>query len=1294
MPGDWNGWTNSNGMGGSFDLIKITTGTTRWQTIFQYSGTTGNQSFKFVSGGGNPWHNQWAQNTNVSINQLNNFIYGTPSDPNNTITVTNGKWYTVNWRDNGYSNTTAIFMETSANPVVFTDLSFSPNSNIKPWETVTVTVTTGANPCAEEKIYLRYTTDNWSSSTLVQFTFSGNQGTAQIPAFTSGTNVQFYAYSTTLASDDIGSNHDMVTIRFINNGGSNYSYTVITPTNYQTTQNGNFSNSSTWVGGVVPPHGSSLTINHSLILNHNYTASSVTIGNSGQLVINSTETLTIETNGSWINNGSFTANSGKVVLQGNVTTGGNSSTTFYNVEIAGVDVSFDYSKSKISGVLEITTGSIANSPEFLSGSTLKYSQGGNYVRVTEWNNPWHVVVANNTNLDLNIAAYGGNLTVLGNLTIESGSTVDMKDATNKLIVNGDLNLQGTLILSTVVGGDLHLQGNWNRTGTFTHNSRLVLFSGSSTQFLNGHTTFSYITLNSGSKLTLNDGITVTDAFVVEGILNVGTQIINGSGSFTLQDGSTLVVGSLEGISSSGSNGNIQVTGSRTYSSNATYHYIGNDHQLSGNGFPTASGTKKIIIELGTDDKTFLFNTSAGITISSGGSLEIRRGILIEPDNPSIGRHVEGGGNLIMSGGEYQFLRVAKTTDVPRLSGTYSLTGGTIHLAASGNQKLRSGKTYVNLKFSGSDTVFISNTPDIGSITVTDSKILEIGNSSFGGTGTNLLMTGGRLRYKKVTGTLPEMTGTYSLTGGTIEFYGTSATQTQTLRNNVTYYDIEINATAANTTSGNVAIYGGGNISVSGTMRVKAPACLHLGTTSSSYVGGSGSFVLEAEAYLRLGQSLVAGTTAGNIRTAGKTFSSDAKIILHGNANITIDNPFPSSIRQLVVDKSAGSITLNQNLTIQENLTLTSGRILSGSNVITILNREASSILGGNSNSYVVGGTLVRAIEQNFAVEGKSTTYLFPIGTSDSYNPVTVEFTQLPITPGSLEVSFISTLHPNYTNSLPVFDNDQMVDNLSEKGYWQLIPDNLNNFSYNLTIQGSNFTDEPQLAINEPNKLRLVIRDDFNSPWKFLGAHGVGNASPPSVSRVGISDQFGIVAMGSKYSENPLPVELCSFEAQDKGQYVDLTWQTASEQNSRSFVVLRASSDGVFRQLDTIPAAGNSSTLLIYKYRDNTPRLSDVYYKLYQFDFNGEYTESQVVFIPYRSNRDAYIVNNILFCNLPNLERQQISYQISNLEGQIFQKGTITLNEPTIQIPLNTQPDAFIVSLYGNFPPITYKIINY
>jgi hypothetical protein len=224
MPGVWNSWTNSTAMGGDFDLQKSTEGSDRWTTSFQYSGATGSNAFKFVSTSfGDPWGNQWAGNTEVALNAVSNFIYGTPSDPDNTVIVTNGKWYNVVFEDIGYVNTRAVFSETSSQPVTIANIIQSPVlvTNLEP---VTISAGLSALPSTEEKFYLRYSVDNWLTSAILPMATDAASINAIIPGQVTSTLVEYYIFSSVFSNPvaDI----DLITLRKNNNGGSNFSYTV------------------------------------------------------------------------------------------------------------------------------------------------------------------------------------------------------------------------------------------------------------------------------------------------------------------------------------------------------------------------------------------------------------------------------------------------------------------------------------------------------------------------------------------------------------------------------------------------------------------------------------------------------------------------------------------------------------------------------------------------------------------------------------------------------------------------------------------------------------------------------------------------------------------------------------------------------------------------------------------------------------------------------------------------------------------------------------------------------------
>lgn len=238
MPGAWNSWTNfpTNNLalansvqvsGGRIE--RITTGATRYQTIFRCATTggdvtPGSYEWLFTSGGsGSPYFNKWSATT-VSMNTLQNYTF--QGGPNNNITVVDNRWYTMNFMDNGYQNTQAIFMVTSAQPVQFTNVIQSPvNGSVTSTDNVVVTVTASNTPSPEELVYVRYSTNNFASSSLIPVVFSGNVGQATIPAQTFDTQVAYYIFSTTVANP-AAADVDKVTIRFRNAGTGNYTYTV------------------------------------------------------------------------------------------------------------------------------------------------------------------------------------------------------------------------------------------------------------------------------------------------------------------------------------------------------------------------------------------------------------------------------------------------------------------------------------------------------------------------------------------------------------------------------------------------------------------------------------------------------------------------------------------------------------------------------------------------------------------------------------------------------------------------------------------------------------------------------------------------------------------------------------------------------------------------------------------------------------------------------------------------------------------------------------------------------------
>jgi hypothetical protein len=103
--------------------------------------------------------------------------------------------------------------------------------------------------------------------------------------------------------------------------------------------------------------------------------------------------------------------------------------------------------------------------------------------------------------------------------------------------------------------------------------------------INDVTTINNIYIEKGGTLKLNAVSVHIDKgeIKVNGTIDAGVAIIDGKGKFTLADGASIVIGSTDGISKGGNTGNVQVTGSRYYSSFANYIYQSSSLQHAGKG---------------------------------------------------------------------------------------------------------------------------------------------------------------------------------------------------------------------------------------------------------------------------------------------------------------------------------------------------------------------------------------------------------------------------------------------------------------------------------------------------------------------------------------------------------------------------------------------------------------------------------------------------------------------------------------------------------------------------------------
>jgi len=201
---------------------------------------------------------------------------------------------------------------------------------------------------------------------------------------------------------------------------------------------------------------------------------------------------------------------------------------------------------------------------------------------------------------------------------------------------------------------------------------VTTFPKSEATVLNSHTvtvtanqTADDVTVNSGGTLSVNNGVTLDissgEALIVNGTLKMpGTSAITGAGNFTLVSGATIEIGSANGITASGTSGNIQNTGTtRSFSTGANYIYNSTASQATGDGLNQNTPANITISNPGnTVTLSASTDMSGTLTVNAGSTLALSSNTLGATTAPTgvtlycgatAGSSISGTGTLTLGG---------------------------------------------------------------------------------------------------------------------------------------------------------------------------------------------------------------------------------------------------------------------------------------------------------------------------------------------------------------------------------------------------------------------------------------------------------------------------------------------------------------------------------------------------------------------------------------------------------------------------------------------------------------------
>ncbi|NMH24722.1 YDG domain-containing protein [Flavobacterium solisilvae] len=521
------------------------------------------------------------------------------------------------------------------------------------------------------------------------------------------------------------------------------------------------------------------------------------------------------------------------------------------------------------------------------------------------------------------------LNIEGNMEI-SGGTFNMKQNSGVLIptvnLKGDLSVSGQLI-GSLSGGIFNFTGTGDGLTDATtqtidvanaataSNIAFNVNSGSYTKLINQD-----FALGTNSTFTVKTGGTFDFGFNgTNGSGNTSLNITNNGSSttFTSQSGSTLKITSPDGITTTASLGNVQTPiAGRTYNPGATYHYIGKANatqvtaeeadQITGNGLPDSGITGKVIVELDTDELTF-HASSNNRSFDATGTLEIRKGIVIDNSTYSFNTNASQYGNLTMSGGRYRISKGSASVQPP-FSGTYNLTGGVVEFANTiftAGQSIRS-KSYQNIEVTGT---YVNNSNG----DTTYNPIVLNNNGTFTITGTGKFTSSNG--YVPVIGStnntkLTVETGGRFVTAVVPGFYGSASAQPyQSVQNSIENIVLE---------PGSIVEYARkqGEIPFGASLGDQTITHTNFGTTLNPYsyqnlhISGSGNKTLQDSTATRVNENLevldLAGNSAilkigvGEVITVQKAVkvptTATAKMVIENNGQlIQIEDTDPANL---------------------------------------------------------------------------------------------------------------------------------------------------------------------------------------------------------------------------------------------------------------------------------------------------------------------------------------------------------------------------------------------------------------
>ncbi|MCK5856206.1 MAG: T9SS type A sorting domain-containing protein [Bacteroidales bacterium] len=425
-------------------------------------------------------------------------------------------------------------------------------------------------------------------------------------------------------------------------------------------------------------------------------------------------------------------------------------------------------------------------------------------------------------------------------------------------------------------------------------------------------------------------------------------------------------------------------------------------------------------------------------------------------------------------------------------------------------------------------------------------------------------------------------------------------------------------------------------------------------------------------------------------TANSFIEGTSTITLNGSVKQYVFTLGGETFYNLVVNNSApvSSILIDtlSSITIINEMTFTDGIIDVRTYGDTITFNDGAGALSASSSSFVIGKVSKIGIAPGAGLGSPS--FNFPIGDSIYYAPAGI------FNPSSGDEYIAEYFHNSpHDAGYDTSTHDATINHISDMEYWEI-----NQKSGSTIFTGVSYGINRSGGIDTESELTLALWD--GSKWNDKG----NNSQSPgqSVYSTNKLSFFGIFTLASTTTNNPLPIELLSFDAKANGAIVDLSWVTVTETNNEYFTIERSIDGTKWEAVLEKQGAGNSNQIISYSAVDFYPINGLSYYRLRQTDFDGSISWSNIVSVNfdgenhetsvliYPNPSDGTLVNVVL----GGFDKAKVLIEINDIVGhQVYSK--IYTNKRAIQLDLSDLSSGvyFITTSWGSTLKVSKLLIR-